>query len=61
MTRAQNLKVIALPKEAIETLGKWVERGMTMHVNVQDGEMLISTEQGQITLSPELWYQAKEK
>ena len=61
VARAQNLRVIALPKEAIETLGKWVERGMTMHVNVEDGEMLISTEQGQINLIPELWHQAKEK
>ena len=61
VARAQNLQVIALPKEGIETLGKWVERGMTMHVNVQDGEMLISTEQGQINLIPELWHQAKEK
>ena len=61
VARAQNLRVIALPKEAIETLGKWVERGMTMHVNVEDGEMLISTEQGQIDLSPELWHQTKEK
>ena len=61
VARAQNLRVIALPKEAIETLGKWVERGMTMHVNVEDGEMLISTEQGQINLSPELWHQTKEK
>ena len=32
-----------------------------MHVNVEDGEMLISTEQGQINLSPELWHQTKEK
>ena len=61
MTRAQNLQVIALPKEAIETLGKWVERGMTIHVNVQDGEMLISTDQGQINFSPELWHQGKTK
>ena len=61
VARAQNLRVIALPKEAIETRGKWGERGMTMHVNVEDGEMLISTEQGQINLIPELWHQAKEK
>ena len=61
VTRAQNLQVIALPKEAIDTLGKWVERGMTIHVNVQDGEMLISTDQGQINLNPEIWYQGKTK
>jgi hypothetical protein len=34
---------------------------MTIHVNVQDGEMLVSTEQGQINFSPELWYQGKTK
>jgi hypothetical protein len=28
---------------------------MVLHVNIQDGEAYVSSDQGQVTISPEIW------
>ena len=55
LTRARNLQVIAIPAEQAQALNALVERSMVLHVNVQDGEAYVSSDQGQVTITPELW------
>lgn len=45
--RAKNVRVITLPQPSTKALGSWVERGMQLHVNIQEGELLVSCEKGQ--------------
>jgi uncharacterized protein YaeQ len=40
-----------LPQSATKVLASWVQRGMQLHINIQEGEILISNEQSQETLS----------
>jgi uncharacterized protein YaeQ len=47
--------VIAIPADQAAELNKLVERSMVLHVNVQDGEAYVSSEQGQVTITPEVW------
>jgi len=28
---------------------------MVLHINIQDGEVYVSSDQGQITITPEVW------
>ena len=55
MTRARNLQVISIPAEQAHTLNQLVERSMVIHINIQDGEAYVSSDKGQITISPEIW------
>ena len=55
VTRARNLQVIAIPAEQSQALNTLVERSMVLHVNVQDGEAYVSSDQGQVTITPEVW------
>jgi len=32
-----------------------VQRSMVIHVNVQDGEVYVSSDCGQVTITPEVW------
>ena len=45
--RAKNVRVITLPQPSTKALGSWVERGMQLHVNIQEGGLLVSCEKGQ--------------
>jgi|UniRef100_UPI004048129E uncharacterized protein YaeQ len=55
LTRARNLNVIAIPAEQAQALNTLIERSMVLHVNVQDGEAYVSSDQGQATITPEVW------
>ena len=55
LTRARNLQVFSIPAEQAEDLNKLVERSMVIHVNIQDGEAYVSSDQGQVTITPEIW------
>ena len=55
LNRARNLQIISIPAEQANELNKLVERSMVIHVNVQDGEVYVSSDKGQVTITPELW------
>lgn len=55
LTRARNLAVISLPAQQINDLSTLVERSMVLHVNIQDGEVYVSSDKGQVTITPEVW------
>jgi uncharacterized protein YaeQ len=46
---------VAIPEEQSKALIALVERSMIIHINIQDGEMLVSADQGQVTVVPEIW------
>jgi uncharacterized protein YaeQ len=55
LARARNLKVVNLPADATQALGRLAERTMALHVNVQDGEIYVTADSGSATLVPETW------
>jgi uncharacterized protein YaeQ len=60
LQRARNLSVIALPIEPIRTLATKVTRNMALYVNIQERELFISTDDDQISLTPEVWRESRE-
>jgi uncharacterized protein YaeQ len=55
LTRARNLQVISIPSNQANELNSLVERSMVLHVNIQDGEMYVSSDKGHVTITPEIW------
>jgi uncharacterized protein YaeQ len=55
LARTRNLKVVCLPSEQTKELAAWAERTMTVHVNIQDSELFVSSDKGQITLGQQIW------
>jgi uncharacterized protein YaeQ len=55
LSRARNLRVVNLPAEASQALGRLAERTMALDVNVQDGEAYVTAAAGSVTLAPETW------
>ena len=55
LNRARNLQVISIPAEQAKELNRLVERSMVLHVNIQDGEAYVSSDLGQVTITPEIW------
>lgn len=55
LERVKNLKVIYLPSEDTKALAAYAERNMTLHVNIQDGEVFVSNDNGQLTVQQEVW------
>jgi uncharacterized protein YaeQ len=55
LSRARNLRVVNLPAEASQALGRLAERTMALDVNVQDGEVYVTAAAGSVTLAPETW------
>ena len=55
LNRARNLEVISIPSKQAQSLNDLVERSMVIHVNVQDGEVYVSSDRGQVTITPEAW------
>ena len=51
--RAKNVRVICLPQVVTKSFAAWVERGMPLHINIQEGEILISSDKGQENFSVE--------
>ena len=60
VNRARNLQVISIPAEQAHALEKLVERSMVIHVNIQDGEAYVSSDMGQVTVTPEVWRAPQE-
>ena len=51
--RAKNVRVICLPQLVTKSFATWVERSMQIHINIQEGEILISCDKGQESFSVE--------
>jgi uncharacterized protein YaeQ len=47
--------VVCLPSEQTKELASWAQRTMTLHVNIQDGELFVSSDRGQLTIEQEVW------
>lgn len=58
--RTRNLTVISVPPEAIESLAAEVQRNMTLHVNIQEQDLLVSGQAAVVTVSPVLWLDANQ-
>ena len=60
LNRARNLQVISIPANQARELNDLVERSMVIHTNIQDGEVYVSSDKGQITITPEIWRTPQE-
>ncbi len=58
ISRFDHLKVFVLPNEQVEQLPQLVNKNMSLQVSIQDGEVFVSSEDGQITVIPELIFPA---
>jgi uncharacterized protein YaeQ len=59
LERARNLKVVSLPTDAIREVATLVQRSMVLHVNIQEQELFISTDRGQVSVVPTIWRDAR--
>ncbi|OZI61033.1 YaeQ family protein [Bordetella genomosp. 11] len=55
VARARNLKVINLPAQEAQALGALAERTMSLDLNVQDGEVFVTSDAGSVVVVPETW------
>ena len=55
LERARNLKVIYLPSEQTKALAAQAARSMQLHVNIQDSEIFVSNDKGQVMIDQEVW------
>lgn len=60
LIRARNLQVISIPADQANQLNTLVERSMVIHVNIQDSEVYVSSDQGQVNITPEVWRSKQE-
>lgn len=54
LSKHKNLNVVALPQEATKALAKLAQRTMTLHLNVQDGQIWIGDSENNILVEPEI-------
>ncbi|MFY0701352.1 MAG: YaeQ family protein [Bermanella sp.] len=52
-SRQKSLEVFHINSEASEQLAKLVAKNMELQVSIQDGEVFVSSEQGDVTFTPE--------
>ncbi len=52
-TRQKSLEVFHINSEASEQLAKLVAKNMELQVSIQDGEVFVSSDQGDVTFTPE--------
>lgn len=52
-SRQKSLEVFHINSEACEQLAKLVAKNMELQVSIQDGEVFVSSEQGDVTFTPE--------
>ncbi|MCX5591242.1 YaeQ family protein [Alcaligenes endophyticus] len=50
MTRVKNIRVYYLPAESTQALAQLCERGMSLSINVQDGQAWISSTKGDVNI-----------
>lgn len=53
LTRFDNLSIIVIPDEALQTMGSMAQRGMQLQYTIQDGEILLSNGEKSVTVEPE--------
>ena len=53
LTRFDNLSIIVIPDEALQTMGSMAQRGMQLQYTIQDGEILVSNGEKSVTVEPE--------
>lgn len=58
LDRAKNLKVLCLPIEPFRLLATGIQRSISMHVNIQDEEIFVTTDHAQVTVAPAVWRDA---
>lgn len=56
--RFDNLSVINLPEKDTIALGKLASRSMKLHVNIQDGEVMVGVDDNIVYVSPVKWKNA---
>ena len=54
-TRFDNLQVVNLSERETSDLGNLAHRSMKLQVNIQDGEVMVSVNDGMVYLSPTEW------
>jgi uncharacterized protein YaeQ len=54
-TRFDNLRVLNLVEKDTSELGKLASRTMKLHVNIQDGEVMVSVDDGIVYINPVKW------
>lgn len=57
LSRFNNLSVYFLNNTTTQALDGLVERNMQLQATIQDGELWLSSEQGNVTVAPEAWLQ----
>jgi uncharacterized protein YaeQ len=54
-TRFDNLTVLGLSEAETTALAGLASRAMKMQVNIQDGEVMVSVDEGMVYVTPEVW------
>jgi uncharacterized protein YaeQ len=55
LTRLRNLTVLNLPVEATQALAALTQRSMRLQAAIQEGHVLVTSEQGTVSVQPEVW------
>lgn len=55
LERMRNLRVVSVPQASSQDLAKLAQRTMDLHFNMQDGEVFITSEAGNIAITPQVW------
>ncbi|HCT40676.1 MAG TPA: hypothetical protein DF427_05795 [Moraxellaceae bacterium] len=58
LSRQQHLRVVRLSEESVAALAALCERSMRLQVTLQDGEWFVSSERGDVTVTPEQLFPA---
>lgn len=58
LARLSNLTVLNLPAEATQALAALAQRSMRVQVAIQEGHVMLTSEQGTVDLQPLAWRQA---
>lgn len=56
LTRLANLTVLRLPTEATQSLAKLVSRTMQLQCTIQEGNMMITSDNGVVEIEPVAWH-----
>jgi uncharacterized protein YaeQ len=57
-TRFDNLQVTSFSQSDTDALAKLASRAMKLQINIQDGEVMVSVDEGVVYVTPEKWKSA---
>ncbi len=57
ISRFEHLQIISLPDEQVEQLTEFVNKNMSLQISIQDGEVFVSCDAGQVTVVPEVLFE----